>query len=326
MKNKHLVLLFLSVLASGLAARWLPLRYRTFFDSHLLRFDPEAVSRMVVSVPGSPDLFLERIENGWGAEQNGRAAVAPADSVHVLLSALAGVRTFRLIKTDRPDTLGFLPENILHIRLFQGKKLVERIEIGMEQAVPNEDVSTYLRLPVHGGVYLVNGQLRRLFRRSLDDFRGTTIFPFAPSTVVRIEVSGPGTDLVLLPKNAPPGLWSDANGSVSVPDSAVLIWLRQVQRLNNLPFADDFDESRDAETQFAAFVLESGGQSLLVRFFRVQPPDLPENPERIRNGHPPSEYVVQSSANPLNYFAISDTNLIRVLCQGPVSPIRLNDR
>ncbi|MFN0014534.1 MAG: hypothetical protein ACKVU2_08290 [Saprospiraceae bacterium] len=327
MKNKHLLFLFLSVLALGLASRWLPLRYRTVFDSHLLRFDPEAVSRVAVSVPGKPDLILERIENGWSAEQDGRTTVAPTDTVLALLSTLAGINTFRLIKTGQPDTLGFLPESTLRVRLFREKKLMEHIEIGMEFVAPDGAVSTFLRLPAHQGVYLVNGQLSRAFRRSLDDFRSKTVFPLVPYAIEGIKVFGPESDSVFLRKNGNASQWSTADGSVGVPDTSVLAWLRLVHRLNKLPFADDFDESQEAETQVAALVLEGGGQSLQIRFFHVQPPDLPENLDQFRKAQRPSEYVIQSSTNPLNFFAISDTNLLRLVCRGPVLPsIRPNNR
>ena len=104
MKNKHLVLLFLLVVVVGLVSRMLPVRYRTFFESNLFRWDETDVSRMVVSVPDRPDLLLERIEHGWSVEQDGRTTVVPAVTVSEMLEALTGIESFEMVKTTRTDT------------------------------------------------------------------------------------------------------------------------------------------------------------------------------------------------------------------------------
>lgn len=72
MKNKHLVLLFLGVLILGIASRWLPVRYRTFFETNLLRVEVADVSRMIVSAPGMSDLLFERIDRGWSRSRTVR--------------------------------------------------------------------------------------------------------------------------------------------------------------------------------------------------------------------------------------------------------------
>ncbi|MBK9336153.1 MAG: DUF4340 domain-containing protein [Lewinellaceae bacterium] len=194
MKNKHLVLLFLGVLALGAASRWLPVRYRSFFETHLLRVEPNDVSRMVVSAPGKPDLLLERIEGGWSAEQAGRTVIAPTETVAEMLGLLTGITSFQMIKTTYPDTLGLTPENQLRIRLFQQNKLLENIEIGGEGVFGGEP-GTFLRLPRHAGIYRAPGHLRKPFLRTLDDFRSKIAVRIEPDAVQKISLTRPDTSL-----------------------------------------------------------------------------------------------------------------------------------
>jgi len=313
MKNKHLVLVFFSVLLLGLVLRRLPLRYRTLFESSLFRWEEKDVTRMKISALGRPDLLFERIDQGWGLEQEARTTVVPERVVSEMLDLLTEMQSFELIKTGRPDTLGLVPDKTLFVRLFQGKHTLETLEIGDEGKSP-AGACTYIRLPEHGGVYRVPGHLRRYFARTLQDFRSKTIVSMQPDAVRRIELSWPGETPVVLERQD--SLWSlVADMPARVSFDTMRAWLVLFDRLKNSPFADYFDESSEAETLFASITFEAEDTTETLRIFYLEPPEVPEEPADLRRKDRTilSAYVAHSSTNPHNYFALPDTSLARAL-------------
>lgn len=322
MKNKHLVLIFLSVLAFGLVSRWLPVRYRTLFETNLLRLDAGRVDRMVIQVPGKPVLLFERVEHGWSVEQEGRAAFVQAGAVQVLLDSMSGLASFELVKTDRPDTLGLEPGKALQVRFFARKKVLETIEIGSESIVGGRSY-TCIRLPGHAGVYRVPGHLRQFFGRSLHDFRDRTLLTVPPDAVRHIAIASPDADSQILERQDSSRHWASPDGTIVVSTDTVLNWLKLFARLNNSAFADYFDESRESETWCAAIVLQTAERAQTLRIFHLAPPDLPEAVTDFSDKDKRlfSAYVAHVSTNPLNYFALSDTLLVHILRNGPVLPL-----
>ena len=316
MKNKHLVLLFLAVLALGIAFRWLPVRYRSFFESNLLRGVTASGNRLARWVPGHPDLLLERVETGWSAEQEGRTVGVSADTVLAMLDLFARIASFQMLKTTRPDTLGLAPDNLLRVRIFHQNNLLEHIEIGAEGSTTNERW-TYLRLPAHAGIYRVPGHLRKPFLRTLDDFRTNTVVIEPLDALTQLTCTYPPDTSFVLEKNDSTGRWETPDNRRSISADSVRHWLLLLHRLNGSPFADHFDESSESETLCATIALKSATTQTL-RFFYLKPPDAPEDLTnlRARGIRVLPSYVVHASTNPLNYFAVADTALVRRICEG----------
>lgn len=324
MKNKHLVLLFIIVLILGLF-RYLPVRYRPVFHNDLIRVDTAALTKCVVTVPGQPEISIERAETGWAADQNGRVAPLPDAEMTPLLEALAGIRGIRRVKTGQPDSLGFNPGTRVKVQIFNGKQLMEHFDIGHEIITENQ-FATYLKLPVHEGIYLAEGHLRRLFARTLDDFRPKSVLSVSPDSVRSIGVWVARADTVIVfEKNDSLRRWTAKNFPYTLSNDSVQNWLGLLHRLNGSPFADNFDESQERDTRLAAFYLRTADNSeLALQFYLLKPPNIPEDLSGMRGQqwHYLPIYVIHSSQNPMNYFAASDTNLVRFLCSGwwPATP------
>lgn len=318
MKNKHLVLLFLSVLVLGLL-RFVPVHYRSFFHNDLIHVDTAAITQCVIWTPGRSEISLERTETGWAADQEGRVAAVEERDIEPLLATLAGLPVIRKIKTDRPDTLGLSDSKKIRVRVFNDSRLLEYFEVGNEIRESGEAM-TYLQLPMHQGVYLVPGYLRRLFSRGLDDYRSRVLLPLAPESVRRIGISSGAQDsLVIFEKNDSLQRWISADPSFSLPNDSIKAWLALFSRLSDGPYADYFDESQAAEALVSAFRFETGdGANVTVEFYALKPPQLPEDIQSLRRrfGNRLPLYAVHSSENPMNYFAVMDTNLAHYLCFG----------
>lgn len=318
MKNKHLVLLFLFVLLLGLISRWLPVHYQSYFSTKLIKANADVVNKLVVKKTGSPDLILERLQGKWLAQQNGRSTSVSAKEVTDMIHQLTGISSFQLLKTSQADTLGLNPENALMVTLFQLNGTTEALAIGRE-SVENDQPVTFIQLPNHAGMYKVPGHFRAAFSRNLNGFRLKTVAQFEPEAIQKIGIQPAGALPVYVQAADSSGQWTTPNREFSIPPEAILNWLKQFQRLEDCPFADFFDESRTVETLHTTIFLGvESGKFLTLRFFYVNPPNVPEDISRVQNAEYQNRpaYVVHSSQNPANYFLIPDTNLAAYLCRG----------
>lgn len=319
MKNKHLVLLFLAVVLSGLFIRWLPVRYRPFFHSALIQVDTASITGLALLQPGQPELQLDRTESGWAVEQNGRISAVKPGEMTPLLTVLAGLHSLRTVKTKRADTLGFTGNHQIDVRVFRADRLIESFSLGRSVSETGHS-ATYLQLPLHEGVYLVEGPIRNLFERSIDDFRDKTAISTPLETTSRIELHQKGGDTpVVFEKNDSTNRWGTPDQTILLPADSVSQWLAAFQRLNGTPFADYFDESQALTTRIATiYLVASDHAPLTLQLFYVKPPEVPEDLSDLRRRHLHSlpAYVLHSSDNPMNYFAVADSNLVQFLCFG----------
>ncbi len=318
MKNKHLVLLFLLVLLLGLISRWLPVQYQSFFNTKLIKAETALVDRLVVANPGKPDLTLERLQGKWLVQQNGRSTAVAPKEVTGMINLLTGISSFQVVKTTQPDTLGFSPENAVAVTLFQRNGTAEVLAIGRESLENGRSV-TFIRLPNHAGIYKVSGHLRAVFSRNLNAYRLGTVVQVDPETIRKIGIQPAGALPVYFQAADSSGQWTTPNGEYAIPAETIRDWLGQLQRLENNPFADFFDESRTTETLHTTIFLGSdSGKFQTLRFFYVNPPNVPDDLTRVQNAAHQSlpAYVIHSAQNPANYFLIPDTNLATFLCRG----------
>lgn len=317
MKNKHLVLLFLAVLAAGLVARRLPFWRSDHIDRRLIRADTSAINRIAVAAPGLPELLLDRTETGWLATQNGLTASVSDTLMQTLLSAVADMRALRIVKTERPDTLGLALGAGIGVKIFEKNRLSEDFRLGRETR-DNGAPATFLSLPDHAGIYLINKHLRAKFLLQISDFRPKTALNFQPENIVSIRLN---------PLDAPTSTWA-LNDSLQTwiasdsirhcPAPSTRAWLRLIGALGELPFADGFDESRARQHLVAEIGLLPAAHTdtLILQVFHVTPPESPEDPDQLRR-HALAAWVLHSSQNPNTYFALPDGRLARMICGGP---------
>jgi hypothetical protein len=319
MKNKHLVLLFLATLAVGLLARRFPWRNVLDFRAELVRLDTAEVIQLSLQIPGQLELLLERSDAGWVAAQADRSTPVPPTTTDSMLSALASVRSLRIVQSQHRDTLGLSPSQALRVAILCRDGRRETLHFGIERT-ENGQPATVVELLGHDGIYLAANHLRKVFEKKLNDFRATRVADFDPAAVRAFSILGEMRDSVFATKNDSTGQWSLLGQPLEMADDSVKIWLRSLSRLNGLPFADLFDESRAAETLMAHIALECAGQAepLTFKIFHLAPPNIPEVlPTPMPDRQQFAPHVLHSSQNPNNYFALPDSSLAKRLARGP---------
>ena len=325
MKNKHLVLLFVATIAVGWLLRRAPWRAAQWFQTELIQIDTARLTQLRLLLPGQTELLLERTETGWAASQEGRSVVVPPAEMRPMLAALVAIRSIGVVKTRQPDTLGLAETAGLQVTVFEDGQPTEDFWIGRE-ILKNQAPATYLRLAGHAGNYLVEQHLRQIFARRLEDFRSANICRFSPADVRTLTVEWPAQHWLLLLRRDSTGQWRNAETDSVRTDSAVQAWLRPLSRLQQRPYADYFDDSRAKETMCTRITLGFAAPTppLSLRLFQIDPADLPENlSELYREKTLPARFVLHSSQNPHNYFALADTVLAQQIRFGLDSTVLL---
>lgn len=309
MKNKHLVLLFIITLLAGWLVRRLPWRFSNIFQADLIEMDAQDLQSISIVRPGSAELLMERTDEGWMTEQDGRPVRVPVEIVDRMLQELSHVKTLRIVKTTRPDTVGLQAPIKVQAMLKNGRK--EVFFVGW-QTFDQESPATYIELDHHDGIYLVKNHLYDVFDQDAARFRPASAFQLAVEDISEIRFFWNKQDSVtVVKKNDALPVW--AYGLVEWPGDSVHKWLKLLPRLNGTPFADHFDDSRSRQTLVTRISLIGRQDStpLELEFHYLAPPEIPEDPEALAKRQNLSAWVLHSSQNPNNYFCINDTILLR---------------
>ena len=319
MKNKHLVLLFLATVVVGWLFRRAPWQAKQWFQTELIQVDTARLSQLRILLPGQPELLLERTDAGWAAQQEGRSVVVAVTDMAPILQTLAAVRSIRIMKTQAPDTLGLSAAASIQVTAYQENDITEDFRIG-RTIIENQRPATFIRLSAHEGNYLVENDLHQVFAHTLEDFRSSRICEFLPAQVRRLRVEWPVQRWTLaLQRDSTGRQWQDIETDSLRSDSMIQNWLRSLTGLPRCPYADYFDDSRARETLQALITLDFDDQQppLILRLFQIDPADLPENlSELYRQKVHPAPFVLHSSQNPNNYFALADTVVARQISYG----------
>lgn len=307
MKNKHLVLIFLLVLILGLLSRFIPWPFAASKCIPLKNSSHTPRSITIGKLPEG-DLSLIATEGVWIATQGNRSAPVSSslpDSIRSILQQIC--MNERVSEKPEPSQGLDLQVNIQYDEHIQLELLIGKVfqESGK--------TFTYISGRELNGVYLAPGNLRILLERRLEEFRNSDILGKMPLLLNSATITYNGIDTIyrFVPAD-----------SLKNPADTLLYsawdtqWFSALQKLNKLPFADFFDDSRasgwTAQISCNANALP---EPLVLSFYKFTPHDRPESwsdkPENKRLLLAP--WVLHSSLNPGNYFAVQDTALIRQL-------------
>ncbi len=318
MKNKHLVLLFMLVLLSGLVLRRVPWFCRAPLQAPLLRVSAEAVYRLRVLWPGRSEWSLERTAMGWMVEQDGRTVPISSDAARgFVLLFTQGIRLESVPVKVFEDAVAEAP--LVQVLVEAHGTTPLALDIGPEIPGPT-GAQTLIRFRSHAGHYRAYTALRSPLNRTLDSFRSRQLLAFVPDEVWQITFVWPPDSTTIFERRDSVVWQTPSEHGAELPFHPVQYWLNAVAQLKDLPFADFFDESREEEwLQLTATLTAKSGQAVVLRFFAWHPPELPEDvgPLLKQGLRTPPRYVVHSSANPRHYFALPDAEMGERLSNGP---------
>lgn len=316
MKNKHLLLIFACTLLLGVLAKYAPWFKSDFFQTDLIGIEKNALQRISIGIPGKSELALERSDEGWVASQDELAVRTPDSSVAAVLTALEHIRSIRIVHTKRPDSLWLDEKNAIHVELLRTDGHKEQFDIGREMATEGQ-AATFLKIDPHEGIYLVSNYLRKVFTKSIDDFRSKIVWSVPAEHFRAFTIYRMGCDTIHFVKNDTGAVWTVMPSRVQVPENVVEQWLNLLQQLNGLPFATT-QEERAAEDA-AEFKVEletpgAEGEIIGLQLFGLSVTTTADSTRAMRAGN---KCLVYATQNSFNYFFLKDKALAQRIVDGP---------
>ena len=195
----------------------------------VLDTDPDAIE-----ISGGKAGTVRIVREGDGWVLNGERYPADTTAVQGMISALKLVRSPGRV-SGNPDNGDFGFESPLTVTAFAAGKPLRTLHAGKVSA---NALQTYCRVDESSDVYLVSGNLREIFDRTVDNLREKTVYNLQESSIRKAEFRGPdGKPEWILELDGTPPVWRFAD-SDAIPDTEkVAAWLRSVASLRVQEYA-----------------------------------------------------------------------------------------
>ena len=184
---------------------------------------------------------------------------ADAAAVQSMVSAITTVRAPGRV-SGNPERGDFGFDSPLTITAFASGKKLRTLHAGKVSA---NALQTYCRIDGSDDVYLVSGNLRNSFDRTVESLREKTVYALDSAGIERAVFNTPdgGTDWVLERSGNPP-VWNFA-GSTDIPDAEkTAAWIRSVASLRVQEYASVDTVLPDAPQ--GTLSLTAGGKTVTV--------------------------------------------------------------
>jgi hypothetical protein len=306
MKNKHLVLLVLGILLALGASRWWPKCGKDRFDVPLLRIDTAMITDLFVSDRQGQSISIVKTDGHWLIRRGDDEPVIQNDSIGQALAwHIKQLKIRQILKTDRPDTLGFQMLGPHVVVQYRHTQHMDELLLGKQTMVdgrPGTWVSMGLQL------YLVDGHLRDLLSVDYDGLLSEATFQLPEKNTLRAVSITTEKDTFLLLRDS---IWHLNTPELALTDAdTVDQWIRTLAGWAHGPRDRHFDETRKRDLLFATIQITGADSTQTLRLYKVDMPHLSDDPtERPKGVFKP--YMVVESDVAGGYTALPDTATVR---------------
>ncbi len=304
MKNKTLLLIFLTLLVGFLASQFAFEQKKRTFKTALIQLDTTAITTILLypKSDNQEEFLLKKERNFWVMSRgNVTNKVNPA-SITAILKKISLIQTKRVASQSRDewDKYEVEEKNGSRIKAYAGKQLLEDFIVGRYTINQQTQQGTsYVRLVGEDEVYEVDGLLSMIMGQGFDAYRNKTILNTHPIDLTQITINTLGTTTILQ-KNGTE--WTQDNGPV---DSTTLFnYLNGLQQIKGNTFADDFEDLQSNDKLFKTLRVTGNylTSPILIKAFK----------DTTR----PRPFVIQSSLNSENYFESEEHGIFEQLFGG----------
>lgn len=212
-----------------------------------------------IEISGGQAGMIRLVREGDGWVINDERYPADGAAVNTMISALEMVRAPGRL-SGNPESGDFGLDTPLVVTAYASGKPLRTLYAGKVSA---NAMQTYCLVDGSDDVYLVSGNLRNIFDRTVDSLREKTVYTLQGDTVDRAEFRGPdGGSVWVLERKGEPSQWRFAH-SEEVPDQEkVAAWIRSVASLRAQEYVP---EGRVLPEQVSGtLVLTAGGETVSV--------------------------------------------------------------
>lgn len=271
------------------------------FSGTLIKVDTAQVTSILLETPPNRiEIALLRETTGWIAS-NGQTNIKASDAiVNSLLQALSDVKIKEVVATKAAawTTFGVDDKQGVHVRVYEGKKLLDDLIIGKSDTDPTSGQPiSYLRLSEEEEVFAVYGELALAFSQDFRAFRNRLLLQLTPDMhITMLEFETPDT---LVKWTQTPAGW--AAGTTILDSVSMAQYLRKLTQINGEIFADDFDEVQGSKYLYQ--VLKISGEYIELPFVITCYRDTTRNPP----------FIIHSNQNKEAFFASDSVGIYNTI-------------
>ncbi len=291
MKNKTLLLIFLSLLVVFLATQFAFEKKTRTFKTELIQLDTAAITSILLypKADNQEEALLKKESNFWVVSKGNITTKANQGAVQSILRNLALIKTKRVASKSPEKWTDYEVEESSgsRIKAYAGDKLLEDFIVGrFNFNQESRQGISYVRLTKGNEVYAVDGFLSMTMGQGFDAYRNKEILSLAKEEVTKIAINTLGTTTVLQK-----GIADWTQDGTTVDSTAIATYLTGLQTVSGVTFVNDFEEIQSQSLLYKTLSLEGNNiaSPILIKAYRDTTRTAP--------------YIIQSSLNEGSYFA-----------------------
>ena len=304
MKNKTLLLIFVSLLVVFLATQFAFEKKTRTFKTELIQLDTAAITSILLYPKGDnqEETLLKKEANFWVVSKGNITTKANQGAVQSILRNLALIKTKRVASKSAEKWTDYEVEESSgsRIKAFAGDQLLEDFIVGRFSF--NQQARTgisYVRLTKGNEVYAVDGFLSMTMGQGFDAYRNKEILSVAKNNITQVAINTLGTTTILQK-----GIADWTQDGTTIDSTIISTYLTGLQSIAGVTFVNDFDEIQSQSLLYKTLSVAGNnmGSPILIKAFRDTTRTEP--------------YIIQSSLNEGSYFASGDDGVFEKLFGG----------
>lgn len=291
MKNKTLLLIFLSLLVIFLATQFAFEKKTRTFKTELIQLDTAAITSILLYPKGDnqEETLLKKEANFWVVSKGNITNKANQGAVQSILRNLALIKTKRVASKSAEKWADYEVEESSgsRVKAFAGDKLLEDFIVGrFNFNQQSRQGISYVRLTKGNEVYAVDGFLSMTMGQGFDAYRNKEILTVGKDDITQVAINTLGITTVLQK-----GIADWAQDGTTIDSTAISTYLTGLQSIIGVNFVNDFDEVESQPLLYKTLSLEGNNiaNPILIKAYRDTTRSEP--------------YIIQSSLNEGSYFA-----------------------
>lgn len=304
MKNKTLLLIFLTLLVVFLASQFAFEKKKRTFKTELIQIDTSAITSILLypKSDNQEEILLKKEKDFWAVSKGNVTNKANQGAVSSILRNLFLIKTKRVASKSRDKWSDYevTETSGSRVKVYAGEKLLEDFILGrFNFNQQTRQGISYVRLAGEDEVYAVEGFLSMTMGQGFDAYRNKEILKISKENLTRLSINS--FDLTTVLQKGETN-WTQDGGPV---DSITLFnYLEGLQQIVGNSFADDFEDLQSNDLLFKTLTIEGNNLStpIIIKAFRDTTRTTP--------------FIIQSSLNPNNYFESEENGVFEQLFGG----------
>lgn len=304
MKNKTLLLIFLTLLVGFLASQFAFEKKKRTFKTELIQLDTAAITSILLypKSDNQEEILLKKEEEFWVISKGNVTNKANQGAVTSILRNLSLIKTKRVASKSQDKWADYQVDETSgsRVKAYAGDKLLEDFIVGRFNfnQQTRQGVS-YVRLEGEDEVYAVDGFLSMTMSQGFEAYRNKEVLKVNKASLTQISINTLGTTTMLQKSGA--GWTQDGN---PVDSTTLFNYIDGLQQITGAIFADDFEDHQSDELLYKTLRLEGNNIStpVVIKAYKDTTRSTP--------------YIIQSSLNPNNYFESEENGIFEQLFGG----------